>query len=180
VGDEVIVRRRADGAVVPVDGVQAELERGPSARCVDAWPTAPELREGDRVVLWVEPEERPAFARWLAAQGPHLPLGVSVAPASRTPSGTHRAWLVGATRLALGPGRHVVARHDLLGPRVAQITLGFGASELDGPWRADRRLPVAGVTRPDETTPLGLSALVEQAGLVPRLADPLATDPRAS
>jgi hypothetical protein len=169
VGDEVLVRRRPEGAEAPTDDVLAVIERGDTTMSVASWPSATELQPGDHVTLWVEPEQRPAFATWLATQGATLPAGVFVAPVSRTPTGTHRTWLVGALRIVLGPGRHVVARHDLLGPRVAQITLGFGASVLEGPWRADRRLPVAGVTRPDENTPIGLSALVEQAGLVPRL-----------
>jgi len=172
VGDEVLVRRRSDDATAPPTDVLTEVERDGERLSLSAWPTGSDLRHGDRLVLWVEPEQREAFARWLGTHAVTLPDRISVAPASRTASGTHRAWLVGATRLVLGPARHVVARHDLLGTRVAQITLGFGASVLEGPWRAERRLPIAGVTRPDENTPLGLSALVEQAGLVPRLEDP--------
>ena len=59
------------------------------------------------------------------------------------------------------------ARHDLIGIRVAQVALGFGADTLAGPVQPDRSLPLAGVTRPNENTHAGLRALVEQAGLTP-------------
>jgi hypothetical protein len=42
---------------------------------------------------------------------------------------------------------------------------------LAGPIARARSLPLAGVTRPDEATPAGLSTLVEQAGLEPVLWD---------
>ena len=80
----------------------------------------------------------------------------SIAPYSRLPAGTHRLWLVAVARLALPATIRVEARHDLVGIRLAQVALGFGADVLSGPIESDRHLPVAGVTRPNEATLAGL------------------------
>ena len=58
-------------------------------------------------------------------------------------------------------------RHDLVGIRLAQIALGFGVDTFAGPLQSDRKLPLAGVTRPDEATREGIATLVRAAGLRP-------------
>jgi hypothetical protein len=98
------------------------------------------------------------------AGNPHLGP-CAVAPFSVHAAGTHRLWAISAARLALPASIRVEARHDLIGIRLAQVALGFGADTLSGPVTADRHLPVAGVTRPDETSITGLRNLIEQAGL---------------
>ena len=89
----------------------------------------------------------------------------SIAPISRGAGGNHRLWAIATARLTLPPQIRVEARHDLIGIRIAQVALGFGADTLSGPVGAERRLPVAGVTRPTEATITGLRSLIEQAGL---------------
>ena len=59
------------------------------------------------------------------------------------------------------------ARHDQLGPHLAQVALGFGADTLSGPVSESRSLPLAGTTRPTESSHEGLCTLVRQAGLEP-------------
>jgi hypothetical protein len=143
------------------------------------WPEPDAWQPGDRLLLPVEPEDELAayrYVAWLlelaAAQvadpiEPSPLLGpCSVAPFCADPAGTHRLWLIGIARLALPATIRVEARHDLIGIRLAQVALGFGADTLAGPVEADRHLPVAGVTRPNEASITGLRNLIEQAGLV--------------
>ena len=144
-----------------------------------AWPAADAWQPGDRVMLPVAPEdEREAerYVEWLIELAAHETLAPrepspllgpsSLAPFSPDPAGTHRLWLIAAARLALPASVRVEARHDLIGIRLAQVALGFGADTLSGPVDADRHLPVAGVTRPNEASVTGLRNLIEQAGLV--------------
>ena len=134
----------------------------------ERWSESPEAR----VQLCVEPEDGPrahAYLEWLLELA-HLaergrPVPRSVAPYSTHAAGTHRLWLIAVARLVLPASIRVEARHDLVGIRLAQIALGFGADVLSGPIESDRHLPVAGVTRPNEATLAGLRNLIEQAGL---------------
>jgi 2-iminoacetate synthase ThiH len=89
----------------------------------------------------------------------------SLAPFSTDAAGTHRLWAIAVARLVLPAAIRVEARHDLIGIRLAQVALGFGADTIAGPIAPERHLPVAGVPRPDETTITGLHKLIEQAGL---------------
>jgi hypothetical protein len=156
----------------------AILRRDQLLPCV-AWPEPDAWQPGDRVMIPVEPnDEREAerYVAWLIDLAAHEtlePLGespllgpCSVAPFCADPAGTHRLWMIAAARLALPPSIRVEARHDLIGIRLAQVALGFGADTLGGPIEADRHLPVAGVTRPNEASVAGLRNLIEQAGLV--------------
>lgn len=93
---------------------------------------------------------------------------IVVAPFTAEPEGTRRLWAIAAARLVLAPTARVEAHHHRLGIRLAQVALGFGADTLAGPVEADRSLPMAGVTRPNETTRAGLCQLVSQVGLRPR------------
>jgi hypothetical protein len=144
-----------------------------------AWPAADAWQSGDRVMLPVAPDDERAAQRyvdWLIDLAAHETLDplepsallgpASLAPFCPEPAGTHRLWLIAAARLALPGSIRVEARHDLLGIRLAQVALGFGADTLAGPVDAERHLPVAGVTRPNEASITGLRNLIEQAGLV--------------
>lgn len=143
------------------------------------WPEAADLRPGDRVVTQVDATDdaRRRFVAWLRAVGPHAPRELSVAPCSATAGGTHRLWCIAAARLLLPDHVRVEARHDLIGIRLAQIAVGFGADTLAGPIEPDRSLPLAGVTRPNEGTAAGLSTLVRQLGLSPRAPASSETQP---
>ncbi len=144
----------------------AAIVRDGAVEMLPAWPAATALRAGDRVVVQVDAdaESRARYAAWLVAFVRDVPPPCSIAPCSKTASGLHPLWCIAATRIAL-PGDLVEARHDLLGIRLAQIALGFGADALTGPIAPDRSLPLCGVPRPDEHTRAGLVALVQHAGL---------------
>lgn len=144
---------------------------------LDAWPSPGAWQPGDRLMLPVATEDEPGDAHyvgWLLTLAEHLEhtplrdnphLGpCSLAPFSAEPAGTHRLWAIAVARLVLPASVRVEARHDLIGIRLAQVALAFGADTLAGPVGADRHLPVAGVPRPDEATITGLSKLIEQAG----------------
>jgi len=132
-----------------------------------AWPmSAPS--EGD-VLLHVDPtaEGRRAYVSWLLEVGSTLPAGVAVSAYSTEAAGLHRLWCLAAARLALPAGVRVEVRHDLVSIRLAQIALGFGVDTFAGPLDSDRKLPLAGVTRPDEATREGIATLIRAAGLRP-------------
>lgn len=146
---------------------------------LSSWPEPDAWQPGDRVLIPIEPDDELAAHRyvdWLLELAEHetrAPLDqspllgpCSIAPFCADPAGTHRLWLIAAARLALPGSIRVEARHDLIGIRLAQVALGFGADTLAGPVEADRHLPVAGVTRPNEASITGLRNLIEQAGLI--------------
>jgi hypothetical protein len=132
-----------------------------------AWPHADAFVAGDRWVLQIDADDdaRARFAAWALATGAHELPSIAIAPCSRTAAGLHRLWCIAVLRLAMPPQVMIEARHDLLGIRLAQIALGFGADVLAGPIAPDRSLPLCGVTRPDEATRAGLTTLVRHAGL---------------
>lgn len=135
------------------------------------WPDPAALQPGDRLIVQVDRARLGAYFAYLVRLAAAAPEGLSFAPVCARPGGLMRLHLIAAARVAL-PGRvRVEARHDLLGIRLAQVALGFGADTLAGPLAAARRLPLAGVPRPDEATPAGLAALIERAGLEPVLHD---------
>jgi len=147
-------------------------------------PSHGEIRRDDLLVVEVDPtiESRRRFAEWLSTEGVRFPESSALAPTSPTAAGLHRLWCFAAARIALPTFVRIVARHDLIGIRLAQLAIGFGADTLAGPLQSDRKLPLAGVTRPDETTLSGLVTLVQQAGFEPiaphRTSNPLPADPR--
>lgn len=145
------------------------VERGDHWLTLAELPTADVWREGDHLAIVVEPGDDAAcqrYASWLLGLDA-LPPGCSLAPWSRNVGATARLWAIAVARLVLPSHVRVEARHDLVGIRLAQIALAFGADTLSGPIVADRKLPVAGVTRPTEATLAGLRNLIEQAGLEP-------------
>ncbi|MCR9163562.1 MAG: hypothetical protein ACE37F_15860 [Nannocystaceae bacterium] len=144
-------------------------------------PISPEIRPwpssasaGEHLVVHVEPnaQARRAYAAWLLDNGAALPAGVAVTAYSREAAGLHRLWCLAAARLALPSRVRVEVRHDLVGIRLAQIALGFGVDTFAGPLESDRKLPLAGVTRPDEATREGIATLVRAAGLRPVFEPP--------
>jgi len=168
-GDEVWVRP----APVHAPPAAACVLRGDAVVELAAWPEPAALRPGDRLVVQVAatPADRTRFVAWLRAIAGEAPEGLSLAPTSPTPGGMHRLWCIAAARLLLPAAVRVEARHDLVGIRLAQLAVGFGADTLSGPIALDRSLPLAGVTRPDEATRAGLATLVRQVGLTPHAED---------
>jgi hypothetical protein len=142
------------------DGAFASLEH---------WPAASELREDDRLIVQVDPTplERQHFVQWLHELA-DSPLRWSLAPFSRDAAGVHRLWCIAVARACLPATVRIEVRHDLVGLRLAQLALGFGADTLTGPLQPERKLPLAGVPRPTEATALGLHTMVRQTGLEPR------------
>ncbi|MCX4244731.1 hypothetical protein [Paraliomyxa miuraensis] len=177
-GDHVWIRPvLAQPAPMPPTGAVRLRTDGAETETLVAlasWPEPSALVPGDRLVLQIAatPEDRARWVAWLRRLRAlaTVPSGLSIAPCSPTPGGTHRLWCIATARLLLPDAIHVEARHDLLGIRLAQLAVGFGADTLGGPIAPDRLLPLAGVTRPDETTAAGLATLVRHLGLRPQAA----------
>lgn len=133
------------------------------------WPTPASIPEQARVAIAIEPTDaaRRAYAVWLLRASTDGPQTWTLAPSATATAGLHPLWCIAVARLALPPGVRIEARHDLLSIRLAQIALGFGADTFSGPILPDRKLPLAGMTRPSENTPLGIATLIEQAGFDP-------------
>ncbi len=160
-----LARTRAFGdaiAIVPAPRHEppaaAAIVRGDVVVTCDAWPDPATVQPGDRVVVQVDADDgaRRRFVRWLSLAAKSLPEGTAIAPLSRA-----------AARLRLPERVRVEVRHDLVGIRLAQVALGFGADTLAGPLQPERKLPVAGVPRPNEATRTGLHHLVLQTGARP-------------
>jgi hypothetical protein len=158
------------GAEVLVDAPGVLGHVSPDSDGDPGWPDPATLRPGDRVVVQVDHGRAAAYFAWLA-RAAAVTHEWSLAPFCARRGGLFRLHLLAAARIALPASARVEARHDLIGIRLAQVALGFGADVLAGPIARARALPLAGVTRPDEATPAGLSTLVEQAGLEPVLWD---------
>lgn len=139
-----------------------------------AWPEPDALQANDRVIVQVAATagDRHRYVAWLRALARAAPASLSVAPCSADDGGMHRLWCIATARVLLPDHVHVEARHDLIGIRLAQLAVGFGADTLAGPVEPDRKLPLAGVTRPDEATAAGLATLIRQVGLTPRTTPP--------
>ncbi|MCA9654335.1 MAG: hypothetical protein KC501_30715 [Myxococcales bacterium] len=180
-GEEVWVR---PAPAHPLPAVATCLRPRPAASPDDepevielgAWPEPAALRAGDRLVVQVPSavDDRRRFVAWLRAVAAAPVPELSVAPCCASAGGMHRLWCIAAARVLLPGSVRVEARHDLIGIRLAQLAVGFGADTLGGPIEPDRSLPLAGVTRPNEGTAAGLSTLVRQVGLHPRASDPCA------
>jgi hypothetical protein len=156
--------------IVPRDATATPQHATVGTTTLDQWPAARGgLSNGDHVVIQVgaTQAERERWVRWLLELASADPPACSIAPCSTTAAGLHPLWCIAVARMCLPPQVAVEARHDLLGIRLAQVALGFGADVLSGPFDSDRHLPLCGVTRPDEATHAGLATLVRHAGLVP-------------
>lgn len=172
-GDRVWVRPApAHATTAPAVLLRDDPLHDPTPAELAAWPEPDALRPGDRLVLQIPATapDRARYVAWLRALASAAPRSLSLAPASPTPGGMHRLWCIAAARVLLPASVHVEARHDLIGIRLAQLAVGFGADTLAGPQEPNRSLPLAGVTRPDEATPAGLATLIRQVGLTPHAA----------
>jgi hypothetical protein len=151
----------------------ATVLRGPTAHDLDdALPDlslGTSIHPGDRLIVRVDQGDLLAYCAWLVTAARRLPPATSLAPYSPRPGGLLRLHLIAAARLALPLSIRVEARHDLLGVRLAQVALDFGADTLAGPIDAGRHLPLAGVPRPSETSRDALAMLIRQAGLDPEM-----------
>ena len=167
-GDEVWIRPAPKHEAPAV----AALLRDDEVVDLRAWPEPDALRSGDRVVVQAEgtAEGRRRYVAWLRAVANNGPKDIAIAPTSPAPSGMQRLWCIAAARVLLPAHVRVEARHDLVGIRLAQLAVGCGADTLAGPLEPDRKLPLAGVTRPNEATHAGLATLVRQVGLTPHAA----------
>ncbi len=144
--------------------------RGDAMATLAQWPASHGgLQDGDHVVAQIgaDAADRERWVRWLLELSRQDLPRFSLAPCSSAAAGLHPLWCIAVARLCLPSQVSIEARHDLLGIRLAQVALGFGADVVSGPVAADRHLPLCGVTRPDEATATGLATLVRHAGLVP-------------
>ena len=165
-GDEVWIFEQAVSKTP--ERFAAEVRHGERIEQLEQWPDPDSLAPEVHLTLRVGPDEAESYAEYLCQVGAATTAPATVAPWCVEAAGTHRLWSIAAARIALGGETRVEARHDLIGLRMAQLALAFGADALTGPIEADRLLPLAGVSRPTENTRAGLAALVEQAGLTPR------------
>lgn len=123
------------------------------------------------------PGARESFLRWFQERLIEQPGWTELCAWSVSDSSTQRAWLTAALRI-LAPGTcRVQLRVDELSLRTTQLCLNFGADTLAAPVEAARKLPIAGVASPHESSQVGLATLIEQAGLRPDFS---ALPPRSS
>jgi len=102
------------------------------------------------------------------AGGPALPLwGVMPGPDGE-PEGLDTLELVAALRLALPEVPHIVLDVAALGPRLAQMALGFGGDELWAPIVSERALRLGGNARNPAMTRKEAAVLIRGAGLSAR------------
>jgi hypothetical protein len=89
------------------------------------------------------------------------------------PEGLDTLHLIATCRLALPAIPHVIADVPALGPRLAQMALGFGADELFGPIVSERALRLGDNARNPAMTRKEAAILIRGAGLLPceRLSD---------
>jgi hypothetical protein len=100
--------------------------------------------------------------------------GVMPTPDDGTePEGLDTLHLIATCRLALPAIPHVLADVPALGPRLAQMALGFGADELFGPIVSERALRLGDNARNPAMTRKEAAILIRGAGLSPseRLSD---------
>lgn len=159
---------RLRGSAQLETNAKAYLERGETCARHTSWPSPESLETGDALALCLEVDEAgaAAYVDYLLALAKR-DIELSLAPYTEAAAGTFRLWALAAARVCLPASHRVEARHDLIGIRLAQVGLGFGADTLAGPVDEDRHLPMAGMTRPNENTRAGLSSLMELAGLEP-------------
>ena len=87
-------------------------------------------------------------------------------PEDGEPEGLDTLHLVATCRLALPAMPHVIADVPALGPRLAQMALGFGADELFGPIVSERALRLGDNARNPAMTRKEAAILIRGAGLV--------------
>lgn len=80
---------------------------------------------------------------------------------------------IAVSRLMLDNFPHIKAYWISMGPKVAQISLGFGADDLDGTVRDERVFHMAGASTENALTKRQLIKLIKDAGRVPIERDAL-------
>ena len=152
----------------------AAVVRDGTTHALQAWPSAGAWRTGDRVLVSVDDsdEARGRYLHWLRAIAAEPTPGTALAPVGSDEAGLHKLWCLTAARLVLPAEIAIEIRHDLVGIRLAQLAIGMGADVVAGPIAAERSLPLAGVTRPTETSLSALQTIVRQAGFRPRTSAP--------
>jgi aminodeoxyfutalosine synthase len=80
---------------------------------------------------------------------------------------------IAVSRLMLDNFPHIKAYWISMGPKVAQISLGFGADDLDGTVRDERVFHMAGASTENALTKRQLIKLIKDAGRVPVERDAL-------
>ncbi|GEM_PF-1627082 len=180
----VEARRRFFGNTIATRETDAPPPVGRARRWRDTqsqelqkWPTTDSWQTGDRMILRVEAADASEWATYLIDLAAvfaescnaqrvtqHSVAPFSIAPFSSSQAATHDMWAIATARLTLPSIIRVEARHDLLGIHLAQVSLQFGADTLAGPPRDSRHLPLAGVTRPNETSAEAICALIRHAG----------------
>jgi hypothetical protein len=93
--------------------------------------------------------------------------GVLPTPEGGEAEGLDALRVVATCRLLLPPDAHVVADVGALGPRLAQMCLGFGADELFGPIVSERALRLGDNARNPAMTRKEAAILIRGAGLAP-------------
>ena len=122
-------------------------------------------------------EERTARAARLDALGAEVARGLRLWGVLPTPDGEGEGLdtlhLMATCRLALPAVPHLLADVPALGPRLAQMALGFGADELFGPIVSERALRLGDNARNPAMTRKEAAILIRGAGLAAceRLAD---------
>lgn len=162
--------RAAHGRAIKILASERFVERNLDTEATP-WPQ-PTREPAQPTEMWICDVSPTRVEYWLAGLSEWAtnldPAAAPIlAPYSSSRSGTLNLWLVAAARMRLPPRVRIAIRHDLAGPRIAQLALHFGADILAGPVHESRKLPLAGVTRPDEASWQGLRTLIEQTGLVP-------------
>jgi len=158
-----------------VGGRSADLHRAAISACARSLWRLP-FRGGE------DPSLRRARFEALRALGAAglRPWGVLPWPEGE-PEGLDTLRVVAACRLALPAVAHVVADVTALGPRLAQMALGFGADELRAPIVPERALRLGDNARNPAMTRKEAATLIRSAGLgaCERLAGPPGPSGRA-
>lgn len=105
-------------------------------------------------------------------------------PLAFHPANTHLAHLPGPSaildlrctavaRLLLDNVEHIKAYWIMMGLKVAQLALGYGADDIDGTVVEERITHMAGATSPQEVTEADLRRLIREAGRTPVRRDTL-------
>ena len=89
------------------------------------------------------------------------------------PSGLDDLLTIAVARLMLDNFEHVKAYWIMIGPRVAQTALSFGADDLDGTVVEEKIVHMAGAATPNELTVDELLRLIREAGFQPVQRDSL-------
>ena len=153
---------RAAGAAVLVGGDVAALREAAGARLVARVP----FRSGETE------EERLGRLRALASTG--LPLWGVIPTPEGEPYGLDTLRFTASCRLELARVPHVVADVEALGPRLAQMCLGFGADELHAQVMGERALRLGDNANSTVLLRTEAVTLIRGAVLVP--AERLAND----